>query len=315
MKSTLPNPSRRIPARRGFTLIELLVVITIIAILIALLLPAVQAIRESARLTQCTNNVKQTMIAFHNYQTVHKAFPNRFLTIGATSVNSHGWGVKMLPFMESQPLYDQFNFTKSFFDPENKPVVMTPMDKYICPSGPGVRQMDVSSSGSGTTTSTAIAGDYTLFHLLSTTGTGAVCTNCATAPPQPFSGGTRVSDITDGLSNTIWMGEAAGRPDYYIARVKQASNASMTNPKFWGPWAAFQSVTMQGWNGNTTSPGAGGSFTFNWCNSQGVYSFHPNSAVFGFADGAVKTMTEDVSFKTLVALFTRGEGDVPGNDY
>jgi prepilin-type N-terminal cleavage/methylation domain-containing protein len=105
--------------KRGFTLVELLVVIAIIGILIALLLPAVQAAREAARRSQCTNNMKQLGLALHNYLDAHKVFPPAGINYGwaygtanpirGSMLNASGW-VMALPFLEQQPLYDQYDF-------------------------------------------------------------------------------------------------------------------------------------------------------------------------------------------------------------
>lgn len=301
----------RLETRRGFTLIELLVVIAIIGVLVALLLPAVQQAREAARRAQCSNNVKQVMLAFHNYHDSNHGFPNRYSLNGTTLNSGHGWGLKLLPYLEQTPLYNSWNNSKSFFDPENQSVLMTPVKPYICPSAPnGPRVMNL-SKGATAPTSTGIAGDYVVFHQIATTGTGATCVACNTAAPKSAGTVTPISFITDGTSNTIMMSEQAGRPDYYIGRTKQASNSAMTNPMFWGGWASYQSVQAQGWNG-ATPPAAGGVYAMNRSNSQGVYSFHTGGAQFGMCDGSVRFISENISLKTLVALWTRDEGDIPG---
>lgn len=288
--------------RRGFTLVELLVVIAIIGVLIGLLLPAVQQAREAARRMSCTNNMKQMVLAFHNYADTFQGIPNRqSLT---TSLNSgHGWGIKILPFLEQPALFDSFDDTKSFFDPANVNVTMTPVSAYLCPSSPSnPREMEIGTGS--TTSSTGIAGDYVVFHQISYTGTGVTCTGCLPAAPKPANSITKFSDITDGLSNTILMAEQAGRPDFYVGREKQASNASITNAKFWGCWASYQSVTAQGSNASIP-PGAGANYTLNRTNSQGVYSFHSGGALFGFCDGSVHYLSENADLVTLISLWTR----------
>lgn len=307
----LPGLSTRTLRRRdGFTLIELLVVIAIIAVLIALLLPAVQQAREAARRTQCMNNIKQVMLAFHNYHDVFNGFPNRQPISGTSPTNGRGWGVTLLPYLEQTPLYNAWNSSKSFFSPENQAITMTPIPAYLCPTAPGgPRSMPLSSNT--IQTSTGIAGDYVVFHQISSTGTGATCSPCNTAAPKTVGTVTPISAITDGTSNTIMMAEQAGRPDYYIGRTKQATNTGMTNPMFWGCWAAYQSVTAQGYNGSVP-PGAGGVYAMNRSNSQGVYSFHIGGAFFGMCDGRVRFVSENTSLVTLIALWTRDDGDNPG---
>ncbi|MDB5385415.1 MAG: hypothetical protein JWM11_1061, partial [Planctomycetaceae bacterium] len=81
---------------------------------------------------------------------------------------------------------------------------------------------------------------------------------------------------------------------------------------FWGGWASYQSVTGQGWNA-AIPPAAGGVHAMNWSNSQGVYSFHVGGAMFGMCDGSVRFVSENVALSTLVMLWTRDEGDLPGD--
>ncbi|MEZ6055736.1 MAG: DUF1559 domain-containing protein [Planctomycetaceae bacterium] len=119
--------------RRGFTLIELLVVIAIIAILVALLLPAVQSVREAARRSQCQDHLHNIVIAFHNYEGVNKGLP-----MSATSTGPEwGWGARMLSFVEQKPMFDQLNVNRSPFNNalQNQfQLLQTGMDIYRCPS-------------------------------------------------------------------------------------------------------------------------------------------------------------------------------------
>ena len=121
----------------GFTLVELLVVIAIIGILIALLLPAVQAAREAARRSQCVNNLKQIGLAYHLYENTNKALPPGYLSNPATAV---GWGIFILPFLEQNPLYNQYNFSAPFYYSNlayginNQAVANTQLTVFQCPS-------------------------------------------------------------------------------------------------------------------------------------------------------------------------------------
>ena len=296
----------------GFTLVELLVVIAIIGVLIALLLPAIQAARESARRTQCTNNVKQVMLGFLNYCDVNKGIPNRFSLSGTTLTSGHGWGVTILPFIEEINLYNRWNNKKSFFDPENQAFCSTPVSSYLCPSSPiSPRLMPVSVST--TQTSTGIAGDYVVFHQITTTGSTATCNPCDTAAPKNAGTLTPLRQITDGTAHTLLLSEQAGRPDYWLAGVKQATS-NPTNPLFWGSWASYQSVTAQGWNGAAT-PAAGGVYSMNRSNSQGIYSFHSQGANFGMCDGSVRFVTEELPVTLLVAFASRNAGDSDADGY
>src|SRR5438876_1373568 len=116
--------------RRGFTLVELLVVIAIIGVLVALLLPAVQAAREAARRAQCSNNLKQLSLALLNYETVHNTLP----PAGIDS-NQMSWAVLLLPYFEQQALYDQFNFNKGSWQAFNRTTLVQGirLKAIICP--------------------------------------------------------------------------------------------------------------------------------------------------------------------------------------
>jgi prepilin-type N-terminal cleavage/methylation domain-containing protein len=131
-------------SRTGFTLVELLVVIAIIGILIALLLPAVQAAREAARRSQCTNNMKQIGLALHNYHDTHKTFPPAAIWgTPNTPANvlgrlpdpyHHTWCTAILPFMEQQPLYDTVDFRLRAW---GQTIVSTQVQTLRCPSDSG----------------------------------------------------------------------------------------------------------------------------------------------------------------------------------
>src|ERR1700731_3796855 len=123
----------RVRQRGGFTLIELLVVIAIIGVLIALLLPAVQSAREAARRAQCTNNLKQIGLAFHNYHSANNAFPRAAIT-DKQGKPVLSWRVAILPYIEQQELYKKFKRDEPWDSPHNKALLKEVPTTYVCPS-------------------------------------------------------------------------------------------------------------------------------------------------------------------------------------
>lgn len=129
----------------GFTLVELLVVIGIIGVLMSLLFPAIQSVRETARRMSCTNHLKQISLAVHNYHDTYRVFPcnaNGFDNLRGRQTNGFSWIAKSLPYMEQQNLHDRLDFKRKFIDgspsdPEsNWGVIQTPIDILLCPSDP-----------------------------------------------------------------------------------------------------------------------------------------------------------------------------------
>src|SRR5262245_18831859 len=126
-------------SRSGFTLVELLVVIAIIGILVALLLPAVQAAREAARRAQCENNLKQVGLAALNFEGALGGLPPPRQTVAPFQ----GWGTYLLNYLEKNNIADQFDLNKNFYDPVNAPLIKIPLQVYVCPSAPAKREINI----------------------------------------------------------------------------------------------------------------------------------------------------------------------------
>ncbi len=210
--------------RAGFTLVELLVVIAIIGILVALLLPAIQAAREAARRSQCLNNCRQLGLAIHNYHDSKKELPpsrmkDRYFT----------WAGVILPYIEGNNIAALADFTKTF-DSQRDEVKMTPVDTFLCPSRPRVqilsyisteeipnvvhRTTGVPAKGTGKEANRGIQGDYVCISSTFRSGDGTFdyAFDGAIILPVDLGGGkfksrTSFRTITDGLSKTFMVGE------------------------------------------------------------------------------------------------------------
>ena len=141
MNRSLPLTARVRPARRGFTLVELLVVIAIIGMLVALLLPAVQAAREAARRTQCSNNLSQLIIAVHNYEQAHGVYPPGTINPTGPIQNAqlgyhHNWITQLLPYFEQVNTYNHVDFSVGVYHKNNAPVRGLVLNTLLCPSSP-----------------------------------------------------------------------------------------------------------------------------------------------------------------------------------
>ncbi|HEY1065704.1 MAG TPA: DUF1559 domain-containing protein [Pirellulales bacterium] len=199
--------------RAAFTLIELLVVITIIGVLVALLLPAVQSIREAGRLTQCRNNLKQTGLAFHGYHAAFKCFPSAYISDptsperDATTFDGApgwAWGALILPFLEQQQLSDRFDRSTPCWHANNAAAVATTVPVYLCPSGGLVDPFRVGGASGplfGRSHYVASAGQDEPW------GYNQADISRVADGPLYRNSRTRAADVRDGLSMTVFLGE------------------------------------------------------------------------------------------------------------
>ena len=292
---------RFIRRRPGFTLIELLVVIAIIAVLIALLLPAVQSAREAARRSQCTNNLKQVLLAFHNHHDTYNAFPPV-----RTETPAFGWAVNLLPYLEQTTLTNAYNLSGNFYDYANQTVTHTALSVFVCPTNPAGIHDEALAQGSTVYGTRGYVGDYKANHLLNS----QYQVNGAAGNPVLLRAGAfqPISQVIDGTSQTTLLHEQAGRPDYYVNQKKQP--ASTTNPLdlyWWDAWASWSHFTYQGYAADGQSVGFACAVNCN--NGQGIYGFHPGGANVGFCDGSVRFLKESVQVTVVFALATRDGGE------
>jgi prepilin-type N-terminal cleavage/methylation domain-containing protein len=294
--------------RAAFTLIELLVVIAIIAILIGLLVPAVQKVREAAARTQCENNLKQIGLALHNYHDTFKAFPPGRMT----TPKIHGWLALILPYIELGNVFKMINFNKNWDGAGNDSATQSAAVPnqyqpavYLCPSAPGGR---TGSNFRGVT-------DYSAASQLHRPNPFYVGTYRPSIPPSDpnwigvlgNNGAKRkVTDIHDGSSNTLVVAECAGRNQHWQMGAQQGTLGET------GAWANPGNVlTITGFDPATKAQP--GPVAVNGDNSQNVYSFHTGGAFGLFGDGSVRFLTASTSIDTLYSLVTRSGGEVVPN--
>jgi prepilin-type N-terminal cleavage/methylation domain-containing protein len=284
-------------SRKGFTLIELLVVIAIIAILIGLLLPAVQKVREAAARLKCQNNLKQLGLALHNYENTNGAFPPAHQTVPKI----HCWIALTLPYIEQDNLYRRYdqgvNWDHKNNDlPANQSINSTELKVLLCPSAPTGRK---GSNGRSIT-------DYTtLNHVNKNKFTGNPPADATRSGVLGLNVRRRITEIIDGTSNTLLLSETAGRNEMWVSGSKVAGGSGG------GAWAnptGCESTLYGSVAGTPTRPGA---CAVNCTNNQGeVYSFHTSTANGLLADGSVRGLRKDISLSILAALVTRAGGEV-----
>jgi prepilin-type N-terminal cleavage/methylation domain-containing protein len=288
--------------RRGFTLIELLVVIAIIAVLIGLLLPAVQKVREAAARTACQNNLKQLALAFHNYHNQYNTFPPETTKGGGVK---YSWVPLIFPFIEQDNLYRQYNFKLDFADPANAPVINTWVKVLLCPSAPLEPRGGLAPDGRGPIDYPTVVDVVLPNPFLSpppTPDPSGLCILGAANSPR------KITDATDGASNTLLLVECAGRNDLWQMGVLVGDQGG-------GAWAKpGHGVTIWGFNPATKS--GPGTCAINCTNAQEVYSFHTGGAHAAMGDGSVHFLRATLDINVLVALATRAGGEViPGGAF
>ena len=308
--------------RRAFTLVELLVVITIIGILIALLLPAVQAAREAARRSQCANNFKQVGLAMHNYHESRRCFPPGMFMRPAGSPNAcgltvaasyygFGWGAFLLPYLEKTQTAEQMDFNAvSYVAGPNQRLGAAIIAEYLCPSdlqnGELVTVSGGFQNGANAMEDFAMTNMAGVSHSEPNVNDRWTCGTTLTWPkPFPDNDGIlgegkpcQISQILDGTSNTLMVGELTG-----------AGLGTYTG-HFWVSWNL--AGMFNGINGPLTVPG--GLLSGYNIRTTGFSSYHPGGCHFLMADGSARFLSQTIDQKTLAALTTREGAEALSTD-
>jgi prepilin-type N-terminal cleavage/methylation domain-containing protein len=293
----------------GFTLVEILVVVTIIGVLIALMLPAVQHAREWARKTQCANNLKQIGLGMHGYLGTHKSFPPGYESKVLADHDDGGpgwaWGAMIMPFIEEVALHDAIDYSKSLRGPDTETVRMTSIPLFVCPTDSNFQSIiDIQSKSSSIVICKMAAGTY-----VANSGTiRPTCKICRDQFDGVFGRNRMIQprELTDGLSKTLAVGE---RSTYW-------SNATIwgvvPNSRVWdnlqpgaysaGPAFVLGTTFHEGFNIEASTE-----MTHEMHDSlaEGFGSEHVGGAFFLFCDGGVRFIWDFTDPAVMNAMSTR----------
>ena len=304
-------PRHQFGLRRGFTLIELLVVIAIIAVLIGLLLPAVQQAREAARRTQCKNHLKQIGLALHNYHDTFGTMPSGWIAVDPVSgrpsahegLSGAGWATMILPYIEQRNAYERFDPRVAINDPLNAAFLQIPIAVYKCPSDPQPDDFEIQEEGGG-----AVLAKLPIANYIASFGPESLdgCENAPGNMPvasngQCFGSGffyhnssVRLKDLTDGTSNTYMVGErkTVSELGWYTSWPGMVPEGE----------EAFQRICGSA-DHTPNHPAA----HFDDFSSQ-----HTGGAQFCMGDGAVRFISENIDSGVFQGLASISGNEVPG---
>ncbi len=326
--------------RNAFTLVELLVVIAIIGVLVALLLPAIQSARESARRASCQNNVKQLALAVHAYHDAHKMLPPLYTPApnakftSAFGLETHSWRTFILQHIEEQLLFDRIDLSKPATDADNQPAINRAITLFSCPSTPrstqaarglwhGRSQFDdaltaatADYNGSGGYINAGVVSRQLICNPSLTVtfwdrqwfagAWGEVVYSDAVWDP-PSVRKINFAKITDGLAHTLLVFERAGLPDQYF---DGGAKFEPHDPPQYRTWANVGLWAISGYERFNQIYHQTGIGLVNLDNVLGLYAFHAAGAHIAAADGAARFLADSVDAEVVTALVSRDGGEV-----
>ncbi|MBX3435178.1 MAG: DUF1559 domain-containing protein [Pirellulales bacterium] len=318
--------------RRGFTLVELLVVIAIIGVLVALLLPAIQAAREAARRTQCVNQIRQLVLACHNHHDAMKRLPSAGDQVVANSAHQAtglSWLGQILPYQENAVLRDLIDDSVPWFHANNDLAEQTPVPLFNCPSTGGELSVFTSTPGN---TSVFVEFSPLRAHYVGNMGAKSSCDPASAAYPDSgytmlvrregasesgglasngsiiFNGKIQFRNFGDGTASTLMIGECswdAGPTRTWIVGTLDVNSGPGGDNHGW----LYNSKNVR-WPMHTAfreKPGE--TYSGYLSNDISLGSRHPGGAHLGMADGSASFRNEDVEMRVLRALATRDNAD------
>jgi len=318
------------PQSRAFTLVELLVVIAIIGVLVALLLPAVQAAREASRRTKCQNNLRQIGLALHNHEAQKAALPEAAIDYDANAPSTLPFPQPMagraarsgqfllLPYLEQLNLQTKFDYNADWRALVNRDLAKTPIPPYLCPTAPVVnrtRSFNTEAAYGGGTV-VGFVTDYKIFcRVRSTVNMTTMLSNVNSSWSAALRPNitTRMAQITDGTSNTAAFIESAGGPQLY--RLGRAIGGQITpNTQMWADHRNYDifdgSNPADGTSDETAATRPVRTKAINGTNDSEPYSLHPGGLNILRADCSVVFLSNNVSIGIVAALITRDHGEV-----